>query len=124
VNAFSSLRRRAREFQLVGPALAGFEFDQLAPRSGVESSGGSVRARLDPDDVSALTEHSPDEVVGELVTAKDWVGAESELVIDHRDGDAPIRLGALDALFITHHIRDFHGITVSLRPVVSGARQL
>ena len=46
-----------------------------------------------PDDVRALAEHPPDEVVRELVAAEDLVRPEAEPAVDDRDRNPLVRLG-------------------------------
>ena len=75
------------------PALSGAELDQLAAGARVEPARGPVRAGLDADDVGALSEHPPDEVVRQLVETEDLVGAESEFAVDEGDGNAAVRFG-------------------------------
>src|SRR5918994_4159100 len=64
------------ELEIICSRLARLQDDQLTRFTGGEASRGAVRARLDADDVRALSQHPPDEMPRQLVAAEDLVGAE------------------------------------------------
>src|SRR5205823_3612373 len=97
------------------------QLDQLATLARVEATRGAVRARLDADDVRALAEHAPDEVVRELVAAEHLVGTEAETAVHDPDRHAAVTLGGelmLEDLLDEPGRRRFEG-PVALRRVVA-----
>src|SRR5205807_656398 len=84
--------RERPELQVVAARLPRPQLDQLAASTRVEPAGDAVRARLDSDDVGALAEHPPDEVVRHLVPPEALVEPDLELVADREARLADPRL--------------------------------